>query len=281
MLPDFECYDSIVIGGGFFGLYTGEFLALRGEKVLVCEQYPQCMTRASYNNQARVHSGYHYPRSLLTAMRSCISFPMFIKEFGDCVKSDFDKYYGIGARFSDYISLVVDTGIGGGIMLDGRLYEGAHGFGSDFGHISLDMNGKRCSCGNRGCAELYGAMPNILAQARKLDAGLTSWRQVVDGAEAGQENALKILELEAGYLGALITNIANIFDIGTVILAGDIAYHGELITRRIEEIVNGQFIGRQVSRVSVYPSKMPEHANLLACANLVMEAFSRKQIPRE
>ena len=97
MLPDFERYDSIVIGGGFFGLYTGEFLALRGEKVLVCEQYPQCMTRASYNNQARVHSGYHYPRSLLTAMRSCISFPMFIKEFGDCVKSDFDKYYGIGA----------------------------------------------------------------------------------------------------------------------------------------------------------------------------------------
>lgn len=97
MLPDFERYDSIVIGGGFFGLYTGEFLALRGEKVLVCEQYPQCMTRASYNNQARVHSEYHYPRSLLTAMRSCISFPMFIKEFGDCVKSDFDKYYGIGA----------------------------------------------------------------------------------------------------------------------------------------------------------------------------------------
>lgn len=192
-----------------------------------------------------------------------------------------EKYYGIGARFSDYISLVVDTGIGGGIMLDGRLYEGAHGFGSDFGHISLDMNGKRCSCGNRGCAELYGAMPNILAQARKLDAGLSSWRQVVDGAEAGQENALKILELEAGYLAALITNIANIFDIETVILAGDIAYHGELITRRIEEIVNGQFIGRQVSRVSVYPSKMPEHANVLACANLVMEAFSRKQIPLE
>lgn len=97
MLPKSERYDSIVIGGGFFGLYVGEFLALRGEKTLVCEQYSQCMTRASYNNQARVHSGYHYPRSLLTAMRSCISFPMFIKEFGDCVKSDFEKYYGIGA----------------------------------------------------------------------------------------------------------------------------------------------------------------------------------------
>ncbi len=96
MLPRYDHYDCVIIGGGFFGLYLGEFLAKHGRKVLVCEQYSQCMTRASYNNQARVHSGYHYPRSLLTAMRSCISFPMFIKEFGECVKSDFDKYYGIG-----------------------------------------------------------------------------------------------------------------------------------------------------------------------------------------
>ncbi len=51
------------------------------------------MSRASYNNQARVHNGYHYPRSILTALRSRISFPRFVDEFRDCVDSDFDKYY--------------------------------------------------------------------------------------------------------------------------------------------------------------------------------------------
>jgi glycine/D-amino acid oxidase-like deaminating enzyme len=96
MTPKHEHYDVLVAGGGFFGLYIGEFLALHGKRVLICEQGPRLMRRASYNNQARVHSGYHYPRSLLTAMRSCISFPKFVAEFPDCVVSDFEKYYAIG-----------------------------------------------------------------------------------------------------------------------------------------------------------------------------------------
>lgn len=91
-----EKYDVIIIGGGFFGLYIGEFFALRKKRVLLCEKSPACMTRASYNNQARVHSGYHYPRSLLTAQRSCASFPRFVKEFPDAVEKDFEKYYAIG-----------------------------------------------------------------------------------------------------------------------------------------------------------------------------------------
>ena len=59
--------DAIVIGGGFFGLYVAEHLARHGQGVLLCERGPVLMGRASYNNQARVHNGYHYPRSLLTA----------------------------------------------------------------------------------------------------------------------------------------------------------------------------------------------------------------------
>jgi len=89
-------YDIVIIGSGFFGLYIGEYFALQQKKVLVCEKADDCMTRASYNNQARVHSGYHYPRSLLTAQRSCASFPRFIKEFPNAVEQDFEKYYAIG-----------------------------------------------------------------------------------------------------------------------------------------------------------------------------------------
>ena len=91
-----EVYDSIIVGGGFYGLYLAEFLALHGRSVLLCEREAECMTHASYNNQARVHSGYHYPRSWLTALRSCESFPRFTAEFPDAVVRDFDKYYAIG-----------------------------------------------------------------------------------------------------------------------------------------------------------------------------------------
>ena len=99
-MPVSDFYDIVVIGAGFFGMNIAEYFARRGRKVLLCEKYEACMTRASYINQARIHNGYHYPRSILTAMRSRISFPRFVKEFPECVVNDFSKYYGIGKILS-------------------------------------------------------------------------------------------------------------------------------------------------------------------------------------
>jgi glycine/D-amino acid oxidase-like deaminating enzyme len=86
----------LIIGGGFFGMYLADHFARNGCSVRLVEQGAQFMARASYANQARVHNGYHYPRSVLTAMRSRISFPRFVGEFGECIDSDFEKYYLIG-----------------------------------------------------------------------------------------------------------------------------------------------------------------------------------------
>lgn len=86
----------LIIGGGFFGMYLAEHFAQRGCAVRLVEKEPQFMSRASYANQARVHNGYHYPRSVLTALRSRMSFPRFVSEFRECVDSEFEKYYLIG-----------------------------------------------------------------------------------------------------------------------------------------------------------------------------------------
>lgn len=83
----------VVVGGGFFGIYLAEQFASQGFEVSLFEKEKEYMTRASYNNQARVHNGYHYPRSILTALRSRVSFPRFVKEFDECIDADFDKYY--------------------------------------------------------------------------------------------------------------------------------------------------------------------------------------------
>ncbi len=87
-----------IIGGGFFGLYLAEYFSRLNKKVLVVEKENDAMQRASYVNQARVHNGYHYPRSILTALRSRISFPRFVEEFESCIDNDFDKYYMISNR---------------------------------------------------------------------------------------------------------------------------------------------------------------------------------------
>src|SRR5262249_7404019 len=85
-------HTHIVIGGGTYGCFTALTLAERlpGARIAVVEQEADLMRRASYNNQARVHYGYHYPRSVLTALRSRVNAPRFAAEFGAAIVSDFE-----------------------------------------------------------------------------------------------------------------------------------------------------------------------------------------------
>jgi glycine/D-amino acid oxidase-like deaminating enzyme len=93
--------DVVIIGGGFYGCSVGHALARAGESVLLLESRDALLLRASYVNQARIHHGYHYPRSLLTALRSSVNFPRFVADYGDCIDSSFDKYYAIARSLSN------------------------------------------------------------------------------------------------------------------------------------------------------------------------------------
>jgi glycine/D-amino acid oxidase-like deaminating enzyme len=94
--------DAVIIGGGFYGAVIAVYLAnQRGLKhILLVEQEQELLTRASYNNQARVHNGYHYPRSFTTAYRSKINMPKFVRDWAQAVKTDFTKLYAISRRNS-------------------------------------------------------------------------------------------------------------------------------------------------------------------------------------
>jgi glycine/D-amino acid oxidase-like deaminating enzyme len=93
-------YDAVVVGGGFFGCCVAVYLKKRMKKVLLVERERELFRRASYNNQARVHNGYHYPRSLQTAYRSHVNFSRFVHDFSGSVVSDFTKLYCIAGPMS-------------------------------------------------------------------------------------------------------------------------------------------------------------------------------------
>jgi glycine/D-amino acid oxidase-like deaminating enzyme len=96
-----ESLDALVIGGGFFGGAIAIHLRRFFPRVLLVEQSSQLLGRASYNNQARVHQGYHYPRSLLTALRSRVNFARFTADYRECVDGSFTKLYAVSRRFSN------------------------------------------------------------------------------------------------------------------------------------------------------------------------------------
>lgn len=93
-------YDKIIIGAGLYGLYAARFCGLRGEKVLVIERDKGPFMRATYINQARVHMGYHYPRSYSTAIKSAHYFRRFCDDYGFCIHKSFDKVYATSRSFS-------------------------------------------------------------------------------------------------------------------------------------------------------------------------------------
>jgi len=88
-------FDSIVVGGGFYGARLACMLRARGGRVLLVERESQLLGRASLRNQARVHNGYHYPRSILTSLRSRLNYARFLDEYADCVDQSFTHYYAI------------------------------------------------------------------------------------------------------------------------------------------------------------------------------------------
>ncbi|BDB66385.1 hypothetical protein Hc94105_0577 [Helicobacter cinaedi] len=94
-MPKLDKYDCIIIGGGFFGAYIALQLKEKYNSILVLEQESDLLLHASLNNQARVHNGYHYPRSLSTAISSRRHFKTFCNEFKTAIKNDFAKYYAI------------------------------------------------------------------------------------------------------------------------------------------------------------------------------------------
>lgn len=93
-------FDKIIIGAGLYGLYSALLCGKAGQKVIVLEHDSEAFMRATYINQARVHMGYHYPRSFSTAIKSAHYFERFSTDYADCILREFDQVYAISADFS-------------------------------------------------------------------------------------------------------------------------------------------------------------------------------------
>lgn len=93
-------YDKIILGAGLYGLYAAEHCGRHGQSVPVLEYDNEPFSRATYVNQVRVHQGYHYPRSLHTALKSAHCFQQFNEDYGFCINRSFGQVYSISSEMS-------------------------------------------------------------------------------------------------------------------------------------------------------------------------------------
>ena len=181
--------------------------------------------------------------------------------------------YGTKAKFDSFLLLDINEGVGSGLILKDKMNKGVMGYGNELGHVTIEMNGPKCQCGNYGCAELYSSIPNIVTQAKALDNRLTSWKTIVEFASSGVPTALEILRKEAKYIATMAVTAINILDIQAVVLTGQIAYNPELLISMIEDEVNDRIFTRLSRKVKVLPSQITRNSQALLGSNLLIENY--------
>jgi predicted NBD/HSP70 family sugar kinase/biotin operon repressor len=178
--------------------------------------------------------------------------------------------FGLGRKFRNFLYIVIDSGIGGGMILDGQLFKGLRGFSAEIGHTSIDMHGRWCACGNVGCLERYASMPALLKDMFS-PADITSWSQVVEKALRGNMRCKDVMEKEADYLSIALANYVNLLEPEAIVFGGDLLHKPELIASLIMERVSRRSIMHR--NVPVLPSAIDSNAHALAAATIGINAF--------
>ncbi|MBI4729417.1 MAG: ROK family glucokinase [Acidobacteria bacterium] len=198
-----------------------------------------------------------------------------------------EALHGAGRGARHLIALTLGTGIGGGLVLDGHLYRGAHGVGAELGHMVVDPCGPPCPCGNQGCLEAMASGNAIGRMARERAAGhldskvvaaaggdpsAITGRIVGDAALAGDLFAREVVAEAGRALGVALGSLANIFDPEVIVVAGGAAEVGDLILSPARERMQGLIIGRDARPpVRVVPASLGPDAGLVGAAALARE----------
>ncbi len=219
---------------------------------------------------------------LLTPNLGWVDFPLRDRiEAGTGLRASLDndancavlgEWWTGAARGSRHaIGITIGTGIGGGLILDGRLYHGASGCAGEIGHASIDSNGRRCKCGSYGCLEAYASGPAIARRAiEAIEAGAESGlrqsvngrltditaQTVYDAAHAGDELAREVVGDTARFLGSGLANLVNIFNPDVVVVCGGVTRAGDLLFQPLRREVARRAFRPAVAACRILPGQL-------------------------
>ncbi len=184
------------------------------------------------------------------------------------------------------IGVTIGTGIGGGLICHGRLYHGHSDCAGEIGHMTIEVNGRRCNCGNYGCLEAYASGPAIAGRAREaIESGYeTSLPGYVDGqleaitaqtvydaAHDGDKLALEVVGDTAKFLGAGIASLVNIFNPEVVVVCGGVTYAGDSLFVPLRREISRRAFKPAVDALRVLPGELSGTAGVYGAARAFIE----------
>ncbi|MFZ5753212.1 MAG: ROK family protein [Bacillota bacterium] len=166
-----------------------------------------------------------------------------------------EKLQGAGRGWDDIVCITLGTGIGSGIFLQGKMFRGHSESAGEIGHMTVEKDGLPCTCGNRGCLEMYASGRAIARRAKEAvkqngfspilelaegDESMITARTVYDAARLGDSLAHGIIREAAAYLGIGLANVANILNPQGIIIGGGVAGMGEMLLTPVREVVKAR-----------------------------------------
>ena len=188
-----------------------------------------------------------------------INVPVFLGNDADCAALG-EAYAGATKDANNSVMITIGTGIGGGIIINKKIYNGFNSSGGEVGHMTIDVNGERCNCGRKGCWEVYGSATALVRQTKKAiqenpnsilasladgnpenAGGKTSFDAMRKGCPVGKAVVEKYVE----YFSAGITNVVNIFQPEMIVIGGGVSKEGQPLIDMIMKHVSAERYGKE------------------------------------
>jgi glucokinase len=192
-----------------------------------------------------------------------------------------EQWVGAGRGASSLVLFTLGTGIGGGIVLDGRIWHGANGVAGEVGHMSINPDGPVCNCGNRGCFEAYASATAMVRRMREaikggvkssLGAQLDSFtsEDIHQAALAGDEAARQNIEQTGRYLGLGASNIMHIINPEVVAFSGGVTAAGDMLMKPLLDEMEKRTLEASRQNVKVRFAELPNDAGIIGAARCFM-----------
>lgn len=214
---------------------------------------------------------------LKTSLQDTFQVPVFIENEANAGAYG-EKIFGAAKHYDHLIYASIGTGIGIGIIINHHLYRGTNGFSGEMGHMTIDFNGPTCSCGNRGCWELY-ASEKALFQSLQTDGQPFTYQDIERLAKLNDMKTLNALRNFGFYIGVGLTNVLHTFNPQAVILRNKVIESEQAVLSVIQDEVSSRMDAQFSSRVELLPSSLGQNAPALGMTSLVTEAFLRDVTP--
>lgn len=198
-----------------------------------------------------------------------LPIPVYVANDADCAALG-EAAAGAGRDCSDVVMITLGTGVGGGIILDGEIYEGKGIGGTELGHMVIVENGELCTCGRRGCLEAYASATALKREARRASGKEMEPEEIFARAEQGDPGMKAVVDTYIRRLGTGIVNIVNIFRPQLVLLGGGISRQGEVLLAPLRKMIREDCFGGEKGELpEIDIAALGNDAGMIGAANLV------------